>query len=87
MDVRASTDAKERAVLSKLNLVDLAGSERVKKSGSDGQAMLEAQAINKSLSFLEMVRFHVRMLLAYTKSCKCIYANVMQRLSVLYQNT
>ena len=53
MDIRASTDAKERAVLSKLNLVDLAGSERAKKTGSSGQALLEAQFINKSLSFLE----------------------------------
>lgn len=36
----------------KLHLVDLAGSERVKKSDVSGQAMLEAQAINKSLSAL-----------------------------------
>jgi hypothetical protein len=34
----------------KLNLVDLAGSERVKKSEVSGQAMTEAQNINKSLS-------------------------------------
>ena len=36
----------------KLNLVDLAGSERLDKSGAVGQAMKEAQNINKSLSAL-----------------------------------
>jgi len=36
----------------KLNLVDLAGSERPKKSGVEGQALTEAQNINKSLSAL-----------------------------------
>lgn len=35
-----------------LNLVDLAGSERVKDSGSEGQRLVEAQSINKSLSNL-----------------------------------
>jgi kinesin family protein C2/C3 len=33
----------------KLNLVDLAGSERINKSGAQGQALKEAQNINKSL--------------------------------------
>lgn len=37
----------------KLNFVDLAGSERTKKSGVTGQALKEAQYINRSLSFLE----------------------------------
>lgn len=37
---------------SKLNLIDLAGSERVKKSKVEGNALLEAQNINKSLSAL-----------------------------------
>ncbi len=36
----------------KLHLVDLAGSERISKSGAAGQALKEAQAINKSLSAL-----------------------------------
>jgi len=33
----------------KLNLVDLAGSERINKSGAQGQALKEAQNINRSL--------------------------------------
>ena len=43
------------SVRSRISLVDLAGSERVKKSGVEGQAMVEAQAINKSLSTLGTV--------------------------------
>ncbi|XP_027359895.1 kinesin-like protein KIN-14I [Abrus precatorius] len=36
----------------KLSFVDLAGSERIKKSGSTGSLLKEAQSINKSLSAL-----------------------------------
>ena len=42
-------------LLSKINLVDLAGSERAKKANATGDQMMEAQYINKSLSFLEQV--------------------------------
>ncbi|KAI3427016.1 hypothetical protein D9Q98_006959 [Chlorella vulgaris] len=38
-----------------LHLVDLAGSERVGKSGAEGQQLLEAQNINRSLSALGTV--------------------------------
>jgi hypothetical protein len=48
-------DHPERVISSKLNLVDLAGSERIKKTGSAGAILKEAQYINKSLSFLEQV--------------------------------
>ena len=45
----------DRVVRSKLNMVDLAGSERVHKTKSDGQTLREAQYINTSLFYLEMV--------------------------------
>lgn len=45
----------DTVVRSKLNLVDLAGSERVGKTSSAGQTLKEAQYINTSLFFLEMV--------------------------------
>jgi len=45
----------ETVIRSKLNLVDLAGSERVHKTSSTGQVLREAQYINTSLFFLEMV--------------------------------
>lgn len=37
LEIKASVDAAERSILSKLNLVDLAGSERTKKSGVTGE--------------------------------------------------
>ena len=48
-------DGSNKVSYSKINLVDLAGSERVKKTGSEGQTLIEANYINKSLSFLEQV--------------------------------
>ncbi len=45
----------DTVIRSKLNLVDLAGSERVHKTSSTGQTLREAQYINTSLFFLEMV--------------------------------
>ncbi|XP_059435497.1 kinesin-like protein KIN-14E isoform X1 [Corylus avellana] len=48
-----STNLQTRSVVrGKLSFVDLAGSERVKKSGSLGSQLKEAQSINKSLSAL-----------------------------------
>ncbi|KAI4327884.1 hypothetical protein L6164_020295 [Bauhinia variegata] len=51
--VIASTNLQSQSVArGKLSFVDLAGSERVKKSGSTGSQLKEAQSINKSLSAL-----------------------------------
>lgn len=54
LTVTISSEHKETRVVTrgKLNLVDLAGSERLDKSGATGQALKEAQNINKSLSSL-----------------------------------
>jgi len=53
----SSSQQQQRIVTvrSKLHLVDLAGSERLEKTASEGLVLREAQAINKSLAFLEQV--------------------------------
>jgi len=55
LEIRSRVESTERVIYSKINLVDLAGSERTKKTGSEGQTLVEANFINKSLSFLEQV--------------------------------
>jgi kinesin family protein 6/9 len=53
--VEARKRGSDTVIRSKLNLVDLAGSERVHKTNSTGQTLREAQHINASLFYLEMV--------------------------------
>ena len=53
-----------------LTLVDLAGSEKVSKSGAEGQTLIEAAAINKSLSALGQIFAALR-----TKSVHVPYRN------------
>ena len=53
--VEKRPNGSDSVIRSKLNLVDLAGSERVHKTNSTGQTLKEAQYINTSLFFLEMV--------------------------------
>lgn len=55
VETRTSSEARERALLSKLHLVDLAGSERTKKTNASGEQLREVSCINKSLTFLEQV--------------------------------
>ena len=55
LEMRSKVESSEKVIRSKINLVDLAGSERTKKTGSEGKTLVEAQFINKSLSFLEQV--------------------------------
>jgi hypothetical protein len=50
--VNISSKNSGKKTTGKLTLVDLAGSERVEKSGASGDALKEAQSINKSLSAL-----------------------------------
>jgi hypothetical protein len=55
VDVSPPQTQRIVTVRSKLHLVDLAGSERLEKTASEGLVLREAQAINKSLAFLEQV--------------------------------
>lgn len=55
IESRSRVESADKVVHSKLHLVDLAGSERTKKTHSEGIVLKEAQAINKSLTFLEQV--------------------------------
>lgn len=55
LECRSRVESSEKVMFSKLNLVDLAGSERIKKTGSEGLTLTEANFINKSLSYLEQV--------------------------------
>ena len=52
LQVKTRNIATGASSYGKLSLIDLAGSERISKSGVTGQAMKEAQCINKSLSAL-----------------------------------
>jgi kinesin family protein 6/9 len=55
LEMKSRIESSEKVITSKLNFVDLAGSERVKKTGSTGITLKEANYINKSLTFLEQV--------------------------------
>lgn len=55
LEMKSRIESSEKVRTSKLNFVDLAGSERVKKTGSTGLTLKEANYINKSLTFLEQV--------------------------------
>lgn len=63
-----------------LNLVDLAGSERLDKSGSIGTQLEEVKYINRSLSALADVIYHLRI-----KSRHVPYRN--SKLTSLLQNS
>ena len=52
MAIRGRNATSGEEIDGELNLIDLAGSERTKESGVTGDAMREANAINKSLSSL-----------------------------------
>lgn len=55
LETRSRVESSEKVVVSKINLVDLAGSERTKKTGIEGQTVMEASFINKSLACLGQV--------------------------------
>jgi len=48
LETRSRVESSEKVIISKINLVDLAGSERTKKTGSEGQVIMEASFINRS---------------------------------------
>jgi kinesin family protein C2/C3 len=52
LHLTGTNNKTKKTYVGKLHFVDLAGSERVGKSGVTGDALKEAQAINKSLSAL-----------------------------------
>jgi kinesin family protein 6/9 len=56
-ELRSKIDPSAGIIISKLNLVDLAGSERVGKTGTSGNLLVEANNINRSLTYLEQVSF------------------------------
>lgn len=41
LEIKSGVGRSEKIIMSKLNLVDMAGSERLKKTGSEGQTLLE----------------------------------------------
>lgn len=55
VSLQAREAGSDRIRRSKLHLVDLAGSERTHKTNSSGQVLREAQYINQSLHYLELV--------------------------------
>lgn len=55
IEMKSRIESSEKVTISRLNFVDLAGSERVKKTGSTGILLKEANYINRSLTFLEQV--------------------------------
>jgi kinesin family protein 6/9 len=55
LEMKSRIESSEKVITSKLNFVDLAGSDGVKKTGSTGIILKEANYINKSLTFLVQV--------------------------------